>query len=242
MNKDLRVLFEQECAVIFIDGKKRSGKTNLGLRLLEDAGQEGLIDKMATNINTQKEGIEQICYLDDLNKWLEGKGRKGFLLDELGKHLSRVRFMTELSKTLFDVIQLVGHFDCYFIGCCPTEGLIDKLFLNTDILDCKIHKRGRIKARVINYITGERYTMRDIPATSIPYNSKDIASFGTTNPKKSLEEFDKLPRCCQCANLYLVLRSYRKVAERMNCTFQNVGQLMDAHIKHQGLTRLKMSP
>jgi len=225
-----------------IDGKKRDGKTNLALKLLEDAYEEGLIHKIATNIGTKDSRVEKLCYYNDLDEWLQTRGRKGFLLDELGKHLNRVRFMTELSKLIFDVIQLAGHYDCHFIGCCPTEGLVDKLFMDTDILDLKIHKTSKKRARFKNYLTRQNYTLRNIPSTRISYNSKDVAKFELVNPRiDPIKDFDKKPKCCQCADYYLALRSFRKIALIMRCSIQNVGDLLDRHCKHANLTRLKVS-
>lgn len=242
MIEDIQKVFKQECSSTFIDGRRRSGKTNFALLLLEDALSLGLIDKVATNINIKQDGFEQIPYYDDLEEWARTKGMKGYLLDEIGKHLNRVRFMTELSKLIFDVIQLAGHYDLHILGCCPTEGLVDKLFLNTDILDLKIKKRSRQVATIKNYVTFEAYSLTDIEPTSIKYNSKDIAKFELSNPDRDpITDWSKKPRCCQCADLYLVLRSYRKVGDVMRCTFQNVGDMLDRHAKHTGLTRLKVS-
>lgn len=217
------------------------GKTNFALRVLEQAFNAGLIDKIATNIKTDDERVTQICYMDDLERWLKTDGRKGILLDELGKHLSRVRFMTELSKLLFDAIQLAGHYNAHFIGCTVTAKLIDKLFIDNDILDCRIHKLSWKIAEVRNYVTRRAYTITHIPPTRIPYNSKDVARFDLVNPKLGAHDFDKLPRTEQCAQLYLLLRSYRKVARIMKCSFQNVGDLLDSYCKKHNLTRLKVS-
>lgn len=235
MNDDLRRLFKQSSTVILITGRRGKGKTNLALRLMEDALEKLWVSKVATNIKTIDDRITQTCYMNTLEAWLQGtKGRKGIVLDELGKHLNRMRFMTELSKLILDLIQLVRHYDAYFIGCGVTEDLINKHFLNLDLLDCQIKKLYWKTATVKNFVTYQKYTMRGIPATTIRYDSKDIASFGKTDPKTPSEAFDSLPKCCKCAMLYLKYRSLRKVGDKMGCSFQNVALLLDTHLKHTG--------
>lgn len=238
MNSDLRRLFQQTSTVILNTGRRGKGKTNLALRTMEEAYEEKLITKIATNIKTFDDRVVQICYFNDLEKWLQGNGKKGIVLDELGKHLNRMRFMTELSKLILDLIQLVRHYDAYFIGCGVTDELINKHFLNVDLLDCHIKKLSWKTASVKNFVTYQSYILQDIPCTNIKYDSKDIAVFEKSNPRTPMEAFESLPKCCKVAFLYMKLRSYRKVADRMDITFQDVAYQLDKHLQHMGMKNI----
>lgn len=234
LTDDMKFLLKRECSIWFIDGHKRDGKSDFALNVLDTARFEGFIDKIATNITVfdPKAKIQKICYYDGLERWCRSEGRKGYFLDELGKHLNRVRFMSELSKLILDVVQLAGHYDLHLIGAGVSEGLVDKLFTDQDLLDIRIRKTSKQRAKVVNYISRESYDCEDIPRTRINFNSKDIAFFGIKNPKSEVLDLTQLRRCCQCAYWYLKIRSFRKVAEKMNCSFQNVGDMLDRHNRH----------
>jgi len=146
---DLQRIFKQSSSIGFISGKRDDGKTSLAFLLLESAKDDGLLDKIAGNVRLSGEAeVEYIPYYDRFQDWLKTKGRKGYVLDELGQHLNRMRFMTEKSKLIMDVCQLVRKFNAHLIGIAPSEEFINKLFLNTDILDYRMKKMSRKIAKV----------------------------------------------------------------------------------------------
>jgi len=238
MHPDLIKLFERSSSVTIITGGREKGKTNLALRFIEECYERKLVQKAATNIKTFDKRVERIIYYDDFERWGQTEGRKIFVLDELAKHLNRVRFMTELSKLILDAMTLAAHYDCHFICCTVTEALVDKVLLETELLDCWIKKKSKKVATVKNYLSKKVYMIKKIPRTTIRYNRRDIAPFMKTNPRKKIQEIDSLPQCCKAALLYLKLRSYRKVAREMGCSFQNVQQLLDRHLKHADINQV----
>jgi len=163
-------------------GGRGDGKTDFALRLGEEAYEEGLIRRIGTNMRTEDERVDHIGNMPDLKSWLTRKGDKYFILDEAGKIINRMRFMSTLSVTIMGIIQLVRHYDATFLAIAPSETFIDSNFLNTDILDCKIKKLSKTFAEVKNFMTHQVYTLGDIERTTIRFWSKDIASFTLKKP------------------------------------------------------------
>jgi len=232
MEEDLARIFKQSSSIGFISGKRDDGKTALAFLLLESAKADRLLDKIAGNVRLYAESeVEYIPYYDRLQEWFKTKGKKGYLLDELGKHLNRMRFMTEKSKLIMDVCQLVRKFDAHLIGIAPSEEFINRLFLNTDILDYRMKKMSRQIAQVNNYVTRETYTITDIPNTTVPFITKDIAMFELKDPTKK-GNLQELPQCCRASWLYLQHRSLRKVGNIMNLSHEEIRKLIKKHIGH----------
>jgi len=233
---DLTHIFKQSSSIGFISGKRDSGKTDFAFLLLESAKSEGFLDKIASNVRMRKIcEVEYIPYYDRFQEWLKTPGRKGFVLDELGKHLNRMRFMTEKSKLIMDICQLVRKFDAHMLGVAPSAEFINRLFLNTDILDWRMEKVSRKIAKIRNYVTERTYTLTNIPGTSVPFITKDIAMFELKDPTKK-GNLQELPQCCRASWLYLEHRSLRKVGRIMNLSHEEIRKLIKKHILHSEIT------
>ena len=163
-------------------------------------------------------------------EWLRTSGRKLFILDEAGKHIRKLRFMTQKNILIMDIIQLIRHYDCGFIGCAPSETFIDNNFLNTDILDAKIRKLGKKTAKVYDYLARECYFLFDIFRTSVKFDSKDIAEFKMhkrPNP-------DEIRECCRVALMYAEGMSTDKIAKTYDPPKPRnyITRLLKKHLKH----------
>jgi len=233
LNDDLKRLFQQSSSVSFIEGERDSGKTDFGCLLLETGKGEGIFDKIAANVATRNDPIlEYICYFDRLEDWLKTPGKKAFLLDEMGQHLYRMSFMSRMAKKILAICQLVRKFDAHFIGIAPSADFVNKLFFNTDILDCRMKKLSRKICYINNRATRSRlYKIKRIRRTSIKFLTKDIALFGEKDPNKAKEQFANLPSFEQAAQLYLRHRSLRKVANIMGISHSGVAQLLNTKVK-----------
>jgi len=231
MNEDLKRIFKQSSSVNFISGRRGFGKTDFALKLLEIGLREGLFAKIASNVTTFDDRVEKICYFDRLEIWLRTKGRKAFLLDELGKHLNRMRFMTQKSKLILDTCQLMRKFDAHLIGVAPSKGLVNKLFLDTDILDSHMVKLSLKIVEINNYVTFKGYELFNVPRTTIKFLSKDIAVFELKDATLAKEKWYTLPQCCRAAKLYLKHRTVRKVGNIMGISHTMVCRLLDKHIR-----------
>jgi len=229
----LASILNRDGFIIFISGAKEKGKTDFALFLAECCFLLGFRKHIATNIKTDSYMVEaQITNLPDLRKWLRSSGRKLFILDEAGKHLPKMRFMTEKNIEIMELIQLIRHYDCGLIGIAPSDKFIDSNFLNTDIIDARIKKILKHKAIVKDYLHNETYFLLGIEKTSIKFNSKDIAEF-SIHKKTPLDE---LPKCCAVARIYAQTGSYKAVSKAFNnMNNKEIRRYLRKHLKHSEL-------
>jgi len=225
-------VLQRDGFIIFICGGKEKGKTNLALLLAEWCHVFGYRKRVSTNIATEDFRMEKkITDLVTLKAWFEEGGRKLYILDELGKHLRRNRFMSAKNVDILDLCQLIRHYDAGLIGCAPSEDFIDSKFLNTDILDCKIKKITQATAKIDNYLLKESYFINDVPPTSIIYDSKDIAPF----TEKPLVKLEDLPLCCRVSATYAITGSYKETLNSIpeinnpNQIRQNIIECLKSH-------------
>jgi len=220
--------------IIFISGKKESGKTDFALKLAQYCYEILGRVKIATNIKTESYMIEkQITNLPDLEQWLKEKGKKVFILDETGKHIGRTQFMTRQTKLLFDILQLIRHYDCGFIGIAPSNSFVNKNFTNTDLLDLWIKKLSKHKAKIKNYlIRSKQWKITNIDKTSIWFDSKDIAEF-TIRKNIALAS---LPLCCQVAKLYVEKGTYKQIKNILGLAPEQIKRELHKHIEHTLIT------
>lgn len=218
--------------ILFIEGRKGSGKTNLSMLLAELCHLHKLRDLMATNIKTECYFMSQIDNFPDLKSWLENeKGKKLYILDEAGKHIKRLRFMTEQNTKFMDLVQLIRHYDAGLVGVAPSSKFVDSSFLNTDILDARIRKISLKRAIIHDYLKNEHYFLNDLPKTSVIHNSKDIATF-SMKKEVSLSE---LPLCCQVAKLYVQFKNYKKVGNIVKLDSTQVRRQLFTHLEHSSV-------
>lgn len=190
-------LLSRDGFTIFVKGGKESGKTNFVMLLFEILNSFEIRRHFATNIKTESYYVTQIANKPDLDAWLKKtKGLKTYACDELGKNLRKFGFASKRNQELLDVIQLIRHFDAGFIGMAPASKFVDSGFLIPgDILDAEIIKISKTTAKILDYYHGEAYFWRDIPATSIIHNGKDICEFSMEKPL----DVENLPLCCKVA-------------------------------------------
>jgi hypothetical protein len=226
----LDLILNRDGFVIFICGPKEYGKTDKALFLGEYCYIRDFRREISTNIQTESYMIEkQITSLPDLRDWLQTGGRKLFILDEAGKVIRKMGFMTKLNQEMMDILQLIRHYDAGFVGIAPSETFIDNNFLNTDILDAKIRKLSKTTAKVFDYLNQATYFLYDIPRTSIRFNSKDIAVF--SHERQVI--LSELPLCCQIAYEYASGSSFCKIGKLHDLHPEEVKRMMRKHLKHE---------
>lgn len=231
--EELLDLLSQDGFTIFVSGGKEHGKTNLVILLMELCHAFKIRKHFATNIKTESYFISQITNKPDLDTWLKKqRGLKLYAMDELGKNLRKFGFASKKNQSLLDVIQLIRHFDCGFIGMAPAGKFVDSGFLiANDILDMHIKKINKTTAKVIDYYHGSAYFWRDIPATSIKHDGKDIAKF---EMEKELTASD--PLCCRvaayAAKLDVTRASMQKIGEAFELSSEETKRELLKHLKH----------
>lgn len=222
-------ILNQDGFIGFIQGRKDKGKTDVSLLCGELCYLKNYRRHIATNIHTESYMVEaQITNVPDLKHWLEDSGRKLFILDEAGKHLRRMGFMSKMNQAIMELVQLIRHFDTGLICISPAQRFIDSGYLDPDVIDFVIKKVNREYAKL--YLTQENRIINlfNVPRTSIKFNSKDIADF--TLEKKV--PFQALPECCQVAAIYAERQSYEDVQRRLKMKPEAVKRKILEHIRH----------
>jgi len=196
---NLADLLVQDGFILFISGGKEHGKTNTAMLIAEICFHAKIRPHIATNIGTESYFVKQITNYPDLKEWLEReRGKKLFIMDELGKIMQRMGFATKTNRGLLDILQLIRHYDAGFIGIAPSTKFVDSNFLNSDLLDAHIKKIGKTVAKIKDILHGCSYFFNEIPKTSIKHNGKDIAIF---NMNKQID-VEALPACCKAAKYF----------------------------------------
>lgn len=223
--------------VFFIEGNKGKGKTNFALKIAEICFTFGFRIKIASNIKTGCYYVKYINNYPDLESWLKTEsGKKLYILDESGKHIARMAFMSSQNKNFMDILQMIRHYDGGFIGIAPSQKRIDSGFLNTDILDAKLKKVSLTTVKVTDYFNNECYFLYDIPRTSIRHSSKDLAVFSM----EKQVDMKTLDDCCQFAHHYYKFGSLGKAMKAMGLPDQPEAgkRLLIKHLRHSDASRI----
>jgi hypothetical protein len=196
VKRELVTLLNLDGFILFIEGAKGEGKTNFGMFLTEVCKKYDFRHNFASNIPTFNcEYVRMIDNYPELKNWLiNEKGKKLYILDEAGKHIKKMRFMSDQNVKFMDLLQLIRHYDAGFIGISPSSSFIDSQFLNTDILDAKIRKLNKTTAQIIDYHNHTKYILRHIPETTIKHDSKHIAEFKMEGTLEGLSEAKRFAR------------------------------------------------
>jgi hypothetical protein len=179
--KIVRKFFSQwTTPICVIYGNPETGKTDTSLLLAEIGLKENMIDYFASNINTFGRG-ERITNLEDLKKWFQLQtGRKLFILDEAGVSLFSRDALSKLNKEMIKECMLLRKFHVHMVFVLPDIAHLDE-FKDSGLTGLYIKKkRGKNHSfNAIIRLRGFPYEIRvkNIPKTSIPYNTFDISPF-----------------------------------------------------------------
>ena len=183
-------LFKNRPAVcILILGRRGTGKTDVSLLFAEILAKFNLIKYFASNIKVYESPflMEHITNLEDLESWCRNNnGRKLFILDEAGKAMRRRTPMSKLNIELLDNLQILRKYKLSLNFIAPSPKYIDSASLGSDVLDVVFLKPYFNNQKVgIWYDQQEDYqqTYQNIPATSIKFDSYDVAPFVKNSPK-----------------------------------------------------------
>jgi len=184
----VKVFFDQPATMVLIVGDWKTGKTDFSLLLAERMLKLGIVEKVASNIETKSDMIKFISDLPTLKEWLFGdNSRKLYIFDEAGLHVHRrrsmsakniaiVTLMPEISKAharLIMILHNVEGFDKELTSTVWCKGLIEK--------DNKYHVRFISLTKP--FPNGE-FSMEfyPIPKTNIPFDPYALAPFQLTRP------------------------------------------------------------
>jgi predicted transcriptional regulator len=153
------------------------------LKIAEWFYRAGAVDYIISNIGLSGSSIYDNVYyeISTLSELLvfmyEHKGEnKIFIFDEAGIHVSHRRAMKSNNMLMMNLSKLIRKLKCHMFLITQDSKGVDKAL--RELATLFIHKDTKTTAQVIECL-GERetYNIAGITATSIPYDTNDMADF-----------------------------------------------------------------
>lgn len=235
----LKKIFDHEAIIIVIKGYWKTGKTNVGLRLIEDLIEIGIIKIAGTNIKIRP--TETLKYIEDfptLRKFhyddpIRPKP-KVFVFDEAGKLAVRRGAMRRMNVEFMKFIPELSKGKMKLIVITQSENLTDSIFTETEFTRATIETH---KTKEFGYSISIKSEMLDkpiyfvnrFPKTTIDYEPYQSAEFFME--PRFVEKENLL--CCMISRLYAVDGlSSTKIANRLGYSRDKVIRLIKMHIRH----------
>jgi len=153
-----------------------SGKTCFALLLAERLLERGLVKKVATNIKVNDPRFIQVDSYFKLVEFLESDDSpKLFILDEAGLYLDARNPFAKTNRLLRHIAFLLRKYRGKMIVISQRFDDIDKTYRELTV--AVFHKISRKTAVLYSDLFEEEIVIRNIPKTSIKFNSYDIAEF-----------------------------------------------------------------
>lgn len=215
---------------IIILGRRESGKTDMSLLITEILNETNSYKMFASNVkvSTSPFKIDYITNLPDLEEWASSStGLKLFILDEAGKAFRRRTPMSKLNIELIDKLQTLRKYQLSFIFIAPHEKYIDGAGLGSDVLDGVFVKPFFKNPKVAIYedkLEAFDFTLKDIPRTSLKFDTWDIAPFNLRRPNSKPQFSDQTLN-----NLWEL--SHGKTAKDLGLHQQQVSRMWKNFIK-----------
>ncbi len=239
----LKKIFTHDALIILVKGFWKTGKTNVGLRIAEDARKYGLIKKIGTNIKIQDKSIRLIEDIETLKEFHyddpKNPTHKCFIFDEAGKHTLRRRAMGRKNVQWMGFIPELSKGRMKLIVISQNEYITDSIWVNQEFTRIYIETKKHPKyGYSILYdsdpslrINPPRRYLDDFGKTSIkysPYESAEWYEERQENPK------ERKLLCCDIAYEYAVEnKSTTQIAnERGFKTRTQVVIQIKRHLRH----------
>jgi len=156
-----------------------------------------VIKHFSTNIKIYESPfpIKEITNLEDLRFWAkEEKGHKLFTFDEIAKAMPRRKPMASLTVELLNEFQVLRKYKLSILATTITERQADNAILDPAIIDGYFIKPNWANPKVVDYADYLEPLMdgfKDIPTTSIKYDTWDSAPFTKHGKQKRPQFSDK---------------------------------------------------
>jgi len=143
----------------------------------------GVIKHVATNIKIYQSyfPIEPIDNLEDLKYWSETlRGKKLFILDEVGKSFPRRTPMAKLSVEMIKKLQTIRKYKLSLIFDTIDPSYTDSAFMGAALLDGVFTKPGYTVSKNVLYddlLEDFHLEYYGIPRTSVKFDTWDSADF-----------------------------------------------------------------
>lgn len=237
----VKTLFNQwKYPVIVICGNPNTGKTDGALLLVEIAQKEGALDYFASNIQTYDKG-QRITSLEELDYWFKNQaGRKCYILDEAGVHDDSRSPLSTINRKIRHEVFLIRKFRGHMIFVLQDIADLDT-WKNSELTGAIIKKKvvdGKFCALVKSRFTEDLYSFYDLPKTTIPYDTLDIAPFSLEREIDEKDmQFKGLPNqaafmYAKTGNLSIIAKELGKQVNK-DLKPMNVKRLLQAYLREQ---------
>jgi len=228
--KVLERLFGVPAPIIFVTGRMGKGKTDFCLLIGELALQYGWVKHVATNIKVFDERFLHITSWAELENWLKlDKRKKLYIFDEASSNISRRTPMAQLNRKIIDLAFKLRKYRAHLLLAAVSRGLVDSTFeAIPDLVLGEFQKITRETAILQSDLFDDLIVIRNIPPTTVKFDTYDIAPFSLTPPDEGLQFL-----CCKVAKRYAETGNMSKVANEFGIpTREQVKQLLIKHIRH----------
>lgn len=175
----LKAVFDLPASIIILTGDWKSGKTDFSCLLYEELIRLGIIQKGATNIETDSEELTCIQNMPYLKRWLfQDKISKLFIYDESITSTPKRRAMSKLNTDwLKHVIPELSKGKAKLLVITQELELTESVFYHPTF--CRgIFKKIGLKIVVLNSpLLDKEVTFFNVPRTSIKFDPYVIAPF-----------------------------------------------------------------
>lgn len=174
-------LFRDVAPIIFVVGRHGRGKTDFALLIAELLFDHSVIKKFSSNImifDPKGYDYSHVTNLWRLQQWLYPKRvHKLFILDEAGINIDRRNPLGKVNRQIRYIGFLVRKFRGKLIFISQRSKDIESTFSDTDIWLGTFRKLSKREAILIDNLHADPCYISDIPATSLKFDSYDIAPF-----------------------------------------------------------------
>ena len=244
LNKILKPIFIHEAIIVIIKGFWKKGKTNVGLKIIEDLLESNLISIAGTNIKIEE--TDNIKYIEDFESLKEfhfdhstNPKHKGFIFDEAGKLTVRRRAMGKVNVGWMRFLPELSKGRMKLIVITQSEFITDSIFVDTEFTRATIQcfhdpKYGysiQIDSELIEY-EDRRIFINRFPKCNTKYSPYESAEWFMEKRIKDKKESGLL--CCEIARMYAIDKlSSTKIANiKGYSSRRTVMELIRRHLRH----------
>jgi hypothetical protein len=176
--RDVLTALFSNVALVVVTGVWKIGKTNIALRIAEDCLKFGIIDRVASNIETE-DGFDYISTLDEIKIWAASdSSRKLYILDELGMHMPKRRAMSSINNAILLMLPEASKYRFRLIVIIHSLSLIDSAMLDPVWFRGEVQKIS-LKCAVVKstLLPGGEARFKNVPETTVKYDPYKIAPF-----------------------------------------------------------------
>jgi hypothetical protein len=212
-----RFLTQYKYPVAVIVGNPDTGKTDTGCLIAEVGKNEGVLDYLASNLNTGGAG-QKITSLEDVKYWFRHQtGKKLYILDEAGINDENRSPLSKLNKEIRHEVFISRKFFAHWIFILQEMKDLDN-WKDSNLTGLIIKKKcynGEFEA--VMKFKGEEDLLYfdEFPRTTVPFDTLDIALFTFERDILSEEGVSLQGIPAQVARLYAKTGNFSIIAKEL---------------------------